>query len=256
MFIFYFNFRQISLPVEVFSRISEMPITFKIFLSKHKKRKARSEDLHLHRAPSGRGSLPGFGLPKIPPITVMRGQWDCLSSSGEVDFPTVESQSPSRFLLESPTLKTPPGLRGTNRFFVTIEKSNSLVDEPRTCAWPYDSAVGGLRPRGRDHRVKIRKESVAVPKYSMDPHDEFRRSMEEMVRSRLEQNLTVDWDYLVELVMCYVEMNEKEARKYILKAFVDLIVPLRQFQGDIPAPAKSLKNVPRSVRTARGEPPI
>ncbi|KAL6345001.1 hypothetical protein AAG906_007732 [Vitis piasezkii] len=214
-----------------------MPRSFGIFRSKYNKNKPRSQAPPSRWWSSGKGPLSGCEVPKPPSITVKRDQRNGLSATGEIND---QVESPRGFLLESPTLtNTPPGLHGTHRFFVTIGESNSLVEEARMCVWLSDS-TSGLGPAGRDSHLRMSRDSVAVPTYSMDPRDEFRRSMEEMVRSRLEQNLAVDWDYLVELVMCYVELNEREARKYILKAFVDLIVPLRHIQGEIPA--KSRRN--------------
>lgn len=59
----------------------------------------------------------------------------------------------------------------------------------------------------------------------MDPHDEFRRSMEEMAAARrIDQYQPLDLDFLEELLFCYLNLNEKRAHKYILGAFVDIMV--------------------------------
>lgn len=198
-----------------------MHASFGIFFSKRKHHNPRSHDPTRRCRPersAGEGSQFGCQAPALLSITAKPDQFNDGSAAGEIDR---QVESPPG--LESPVLtKTPPGLHGTQRFFVSVGQSNSLLEEASMAKWPSDSHL-------------TTTDIIPVTKYSTDPRSEFRRSMEEMVRWRLEQNLAVDWDYLVELFMCYVRLNKKEARKYILKAFVDLLVPLRQSHRDTPA---------------------
>ena len=55
---------------------------------------------------------------------------------------------------------------------------------------------------------------------------DFRRSMQEMVEARDMLDVTADWDYLHELLLCYLSINPKNAHKFILGAFADLLVSL------------------------------
>ncbi|KAG6425951.1 hypothetical protein SASPL_110162 [Salvia splendens] len=66
--------------------------------------------------------------------------------------------------------------------------------------------------------------------YSPDPYDDFRRSMQEMVEVRLEHNRNVDWKFLEELLFCYLDLNNKKSYRFILRAFADVIVLLREIR--------------------------
>ncbi|KAI3992463.1 hypothetical protein MKX01_022554 [Papaver californicum] len=148
------------------------------------------------------------------------------------------------FLFESPRLMYPPPdrIRASSRFFVSPGTSGSLVEENRsssstfddigssnstthhTCTTPSDQSLEVKN--GTNHNLP--EDSVAVLRNSPNPYDDFRRSMQEMIEARLDQNQSVDWDFMEELLFCYLKLNEKKSYKYILGAFVDLIVNLRQ----------------------------
>ncbi|KAJ0076403.1 hypothetical protein Patl1_34126 [Pistacia atlantica] len=83
--------------------------------------------------------------------------------------------------------------------------------------------------------VKLPSDSIAVLRYSPSPYGDFRRSMKEMVEARLQYQSTVDWDFLEELLFCYLRLNENKSHKFIIRAFVDLVVILRQNSNKIPA---------------------
>ncbi|KAG8375539.1 hypothetical protein BUALT_Bualt10G0110200 [Buddleja alternifolia] len=70
---------------------------------------------------------------------------------------------------------------------------------------------------------EIYEASIAVYIYSSKPYNEFFASMVEMLVARLALDLTVDWDYMEELLLCYLELNEKKMHKYIRRAFVDVM---------------------------------
>lgn len=153
-----------------------------------------------------------------------------------------QEESSKEFLIESPRCtESPKNLHGTSRFFVQTGALRSLAEEARISA----CEPGNIdNERGREAEdvqlhgnhsqptsfsaegVKLPGASLAVVMYTLEPHTEFRRSMMEMVGSRLERNLTVDWDYLEELVLCYLELNENKCREYILHAFFHVLVEL------------------------------
>ncbi|KAL7133619.1 hypothetical protein ABFS83_12G154000 [Erythranthe nasuta] len=67
------------------------------------------------------------------------------------------------------------------------------------------------------------KERVAIMEVeSRDPLVDFRVSMEEMVEARL--NGIEDWEFLEELLACFLRVNDKSSHGYILGAFVDLLI--------------------------------
>ncbi|KAL2534129.1 Transcription repressor OFP14 [Abeliophyllum distichum] len=69
---------------------------------------------------------------------------------------------------------------------------------------------------------------ITVLTYSPNPYDDFRQSMHEMIQARLENNGKIDWKFMEELLFCYLNLNEKKSYRYILSAFVDLILVLRE----------------------------
>ncbi|XP_068651529.1 transcription repressor OFP14-like [Aristolochia californica] len=135
-----------------------------------------------------------------------------------------EEASKNVALCESPTfVRTPPNLRSSHRFFVSTSDDNSLFDGPRPSSETTDSAssiAGDARLPG---------DSFAVLTYSRRPYHDFRRSMQEMVEARQREGAQppLDWDFMEELLFCYLKLNERRAHKYILGAFVDLIVSFR-----------------------------
>ncbi|KAJ8899445.1 hypothetical protein K2173_018419 [Erythroxylum novogranatense] len=70
------------------------------------------------------------------------------------------------------------------------------------------------------------KDSVAVHTYSPDPYLDFRRSMQEMVEAQNLVDVKANWDYLHELLLCYLALNPQSTHKFILSAFADLLVSL------------------------------
>ncbi|KAL2904789.1 Transcription repressor OFP14 [Bienertia sinuspersici] len=56
--------------------------------------------------------------------------------------------------------------------------------------------------------------------------------MQEMLDAKINSNQRVDWDFLEELLFCYLRLNEKKQYRYILSAFVDLVVALRQISSN------------------------
>ncbi|KAA8525315.1 hypothetical protein F0562_007170 [Nyssa sinensis] len=142
-------------------------------------------------------------------------------------------ESPRGFLFDSPRLMLmmdpPPDLRGSQRFFVTTGPSSSLAEEARLSV-----------------SASTAHDGIAVPVYSSKPYDEFHGSMVEMVSSRIERDLTVDWDYMEELLLCYFDLNEKRFREHIMRAFVDVTMGLRQISGEKPATSFNIHGPPRS----------
>ncbi|PON55243.1 Ovate protein family, C-terminal [Parasponia andersonii] len=97
-------------------------------------------------------------------------------------------------------------------FFSTPGRSNSIVDSA-AAAEPDEAAA------------TLFGNSVAVPTFSPDPYADFRRSMQEMVEAReLMDVQKSNWEYLHELLLCYLALNPKTMHKFIIGAFADLLV--------------------------------
>ncbi|KDP37207.1 hypothetical protein JCGZ_06263 [Jatropha curcas] len=183
-------------------------------------------------------------------------------------------QSP-KVIYDSPktNFELPPDLVGSHRFFVTAGSSSSLIEEARSSLTTTATATtttttsseeerpsssnsiasnntlnlndSARNSKGNENGVELPDDCIAVIQYSASPADDFRRSMQEMAESRIEREGKMDWDFMQELLYCYLDLNEQKSHKFILNAFVDLVVSLRQRSDE--APAKSR----RSSRSAR-----
>ncbi|CAO2813313.1 unnamed protein product [Amaranthus hypochondriacus] len=135
----------------------------------------------------------------------------------------------------------PPDLCGSHRFFVSPVSSSSLLEEARLSGLGTTSTsedAGFTSTSLGNNRGYIKDDTLAIPPgiddcialltVSPTPYEDFRRSMQEMLDARITSNQRVDWDFLEELLFCYMRLNEKKQYRYILSAFVDLIVVLRQ----------------------------
>lgn len=148
-------------------------------------------------------------------------------------------------LLESPRLLEPPppeNLCGSARFFVSAGSSSSrLMDEASsssTSAAPsFDTSTASeeVEEVADATDSSAPEDFIALLTYSPSPYEDFRRSMQEMVDARLEHNGKVDWEFLEELLFCYLDLNNKKSYRFILRAFVDVIVVLRENSGRTPA---------------------
>ncbi|KAK4425668.1 Transcription repressor OFP16 [Sesamum alatum] len=101
----------------------------------------------------------------------------------------------------------------SHRFFFSSPGSSNSIFEPLEPLPPKDS--GALVTGG-----------VAVHTYSPDPYSDFRKSMLEMIEARHLTDVNADWEFLHELLLCYLTLNPKHTHKFIVGAFSDIIVSL------------------------------
>lgn len=106
-------------------------------------------------------------------------------------------------------------------FFSSPGRSNSIIDSSSSIASTSSSA--SLNQPEHD---AVSGGTIAVPTYSPDPFMDFRRSMQEMVEAREIHDVQENWDYLHDLLMCYLSLNPKSTHKFIVGAFADLLVTL------------------------------
>ncbi|CAI0422698.1 unnamed protein product [Linum tenue] len=151
----------------------------------------------------------------------------------------------------------PPAKR-SNRLLIRpagSSSSTSLADETarssqRTTTSSTDEMAGstmsntltsysGRNNHDRDSAAEaLPEDCIAVLTYTRAPQDEFGRSMQEMVAARMEDKGSVDWEFMEELLFAYLNLNDKKSHRFILSAFVDLIVTLRPAAGE-GAPARA-----------------
>ncbi|CAN6210505.1 unnamed protein product [Urochloa humidicola] len=72
---------------------------------------------------------------------------------------------------------------------------------------------------------------VAVVTFSAAPYEDFRRSMREMVDAAAGAAAAapaVDWEFMEELLFCYLHLNDRAVHGDILRAFTDTVAALRR----------------------------
>ncbi|GMH25804.1 hypothetical protein Nepgr_027647 [Nepenthes gracilis] len=106
-------------------------------------------------------------------------------------------------------------------FFSTPGRSNSIIDSSSSSSSLREASTV---PRGNDSQLAAG--GVAVQTYSPDPYVDFRRSMQEMVEARDLMDVKSNWDYLHELLLCYLSLNPTSTHEFIIRAFADLLVSL------------------------------
>ncbi|KAL3511805.1 hypothetical protein ACH5RR_024522 [Cinchona calisaya] len=159
-------------------------------------------------------------------------------------------------LFESPRLMDPPDINlcGSHRFFVApASSSGSIINEARLSSTTSKEASSTSTTTtttttsvSNGNKVLSSEDFITILKYSWSPYEDFKKSMHEMIDSRLHQNGKIDWEFMEDLLFCYLNLNEKKSHGFILRAFVDVIVFLRENSGSV-VPAK-----PRSVRSNNG----
>lgn len=141
-----------------------------------------------------------------------------------------EAETTTYILDSPPALQLPlENLRRSGRFFVASGSSSP---------WIVDCAFSsGAAPDGSEGRLRTPSPSddfIVLLTRSTEPHEDFRRSMEEIAEAHLKRNGKVDWEFLDELLHSYLDLNSRNAHKFILRAFVDLVVALRENPRKIP----------------------
>ncbi|KAJ7980033.1 Transcription repressor like [Quillaja saponaria] len=141
------------------------------------------------------------------------------SSTTTSDFFT--SSDDNSDLWDPPDLAT---VFASKRFFFSAPgHSNSIIESPETQPLLHQNT----NTNNNYNKLVIPTGGVKVPKYSINPYVDFRRSMQEMVESRqVKVDMRNDWEYLHELLLCYLAMNPTHTHKYIVRAFTDLVVSL------------------------------
>ncbi|GMI71947.1 hypothetical protein HRI_000864000 [Hibiscus trionum] len=99
-------------------------------------------------------------------------------------------------------------------FFSSPGRSNSIIESPDT------------RPEPETKTAAAVDGGVAVKKYSPDPYKDFRVSMQEMIEARNLTDVNKDWEFLHELLLCYLTLNPENTHKFIVTAFADIVVCL------------------------------
>ncbi|MQL89489.1 hypothetical protein Taro_022066 [Colocasia esculenta] len=162
----------------------------------------------------------------------------------------------------------PPDLRASRRFFVSPGTSNSLLEETRPSAASSTSSSSSAasssstatvtqpplwRPDAGDLPA-VPGDGVAVMTFSKDPYEDFRRSMQEMVEARhSDPREPLDWDFMEELLICYLKLNDRSVHAYVLGAFTDLVVAARRQRASPRSPGGVPSVVKEAAAAGAGE---
>jgi uncharacterized protein (TIGR01568 family) len=136
--------------------------------------------------------------------------YDLSSASTSKSLSTPSTNSSSSSYSDPDTDSTPDfaTIIASQRFFSSSPgRSNSIIESMQELHTPVS---GG----------------VAIKKYSLDPYIDFKNSMQEMIEAREIRDVRANWDYLHELISCYLKLNPKNTHKFIISAFADIIVCL------------------------------
>ncbi|KAK1428305.1 hypothetical protein QVD17_17137 [Tagetes erecta] len=151
------------------------------------------------------------------------------------NHPTSDSDDTS-----SPNIST---LISSDRFFFSspgrsnsiIESSSHSTSSVASSSFTPEHITRVFRGEGEEDGFETKYGSggggVAIPTISPDPYFDFRKSMQEMVEARDLIDVRANWDYLHELLTCYLDLNPKSAHKFIVGAFADLLVTLMAESG-------------------------
>ncbi|GKE29613.1 transcription repressor OFP16-like protein [Tanacetum coccineum] len=111
----------------------------------------------------------------------------------------------------------------SNRFFFSSPgRSNSIIES----SFASTSSAASTSFTAETAEEGFHGGGVAIHTVSPDPYFDFRKSMQEMVEARDINDARANWDYLHELLTCYLDLNPKSAHKFIVGAFADLLVTL------------------------------
>lgn len=98
----------------------------------------------------------------------------------------------------------------SHRFFFSTPGSSNSIFEPMNVEVPGTFLSGG----------------VAIQKYSPDPYTDFHKSMQEMIEAHELMDGESSWEFLHELLCCYLTLNPKHTHKFIVDAFAEVILSL------------------------------
>ncbi|CAI9761418.1 unnamed protein product [Fraxinus pennsylvanica] len=109
-------------------------------------------------------------------------------------------------------------------FFSSPGRSNSIIDSSSVSS--SLASTSSCSPENLTNPDTLVAGSIAISTYSPDPFMDFRRSMQEMVEARDLVDVRANWDYLHELLMCYLSLNPESTHKFIVGAFADVVISL------------------------------
>ncbi|KAJ4883494.1 Transcription repressor OFP13 [Raphanus sativus] len=140
------------------------------------------------------------------------------STESDQDLDAESLEMVVRGVVRSERLFFDPGVTTSS---ILLEETSKTERDSKSKAAAEAAAEEEEEDRDCIYTPPIEEISVPVAMESEDPYGDFRRSMEEMVRSHGE--LAKDWRSLESMLAWYLRMNGKRSHGVIVSAFVDLL---------------------------------
>lgn len=107
------------------------------------------------------------------------------------------------------------------------------------------TSVSSMTSASATDDISAKEAVVGIMIFSMNPYKDFMNSMKRMAEAHhADASQPLDWDFLEELLLCYLELNDKSIHKHVLRAFSDLTAGIRTSK----VPVMSKRTVPVNRR--------
>ncbi|KAJ3701861.1 hypothetical protein LUZ61_005566 [Rhynchospora tenuis] len=104
--------------------------------------------------------------------------------------------------------------------------------------------------------ISEKEASVGIVTFSVDPYEDFRSSMKNMVEAHHpDKSQSLDWDFMEELLLCYLKLNDKSIHKHVLRAFSDITAGFRRSRVSVVSRRTLPENTRRQKVAQRDEIP-
>nr|XP_043618415.1 transcription repressor OFP13 [Erigeron canadensis] len=140
----------------------------------------------------------------------------CFTNSSESASISTESEEYFNTNEDSSVENIVRGAMSERLLFEPGPTTSSILESNKQC---IDLKIGDGVTKSVDNGGIPYKESVAMAIDTNDPQGDFKKSMEEMVKS----HQLKDWECLEELLGWYLRMNGKNHHELIVGAFLDLL---------------------------------
>ncbi|KAK3190057.1 hypothetical protein Dsin_029618 [Dipteronia sinensis] len=197
------------------------------------------QDHHQNHSPS---SSPPTPPPNNNPTSILIKNFNSLYDFSSSSFSTskddllLSSTSSSSDTTDTSDTLSPPDFAtifASQRFFFSSPgRSNSIIESSPeySTSRPIEIEIESGNDQEAAETASPLDGGVAVKKYSPDPYRDFRCSMLEMIEAKDLKDVISNWDFLHELLFCYLSLNPKHTHKFIITAFSDILISLLSSQ--------------------------
>ncbi|KAK4856919.1 hypothetical protein QYF36_022625 [Acer negundo] len=190
-----------------------------------------------HSSSSSSSSPPPPPPPNNDPTSILiknfKTLYDLSSSSSfstSKDDLFLSSTSSSSDTTDTSDTLSPPDFAtifASQRFFFSSPgRSNSIIESSPEHSTSRPIEIESNNDQEAAETASLLDGGVAVKKYSPDPYKDFRCSMQEMIEAKNLKDVISNWDFLHELLFCYLSLNPKHTHKFIITAFSDILISL------------------------------